>query len=94
MNGLGLRRVQWETNRLNAASINCAKRLGFKMEGIRRWDVVLLREKNRAGNGGGVREGDSREGCVGRDNALLSLCWDDWESGGRERILEIMNRGL
>jgi hypothetical protein len=48
--------------------------------------------KETAGNRGGVREGDDREGCVGRDTALLSLCWDDWESGGRERIQRVMER--
>jgi RimJ/RimL family protein N-acetyltransferase len=92
--GLGLRRVQWQTNCLNAASIDCAKRLGFKFEGIKRWDRVLPKGKDLAGNGGGVREGDSKEGCVGRDSALLSLCWDDWEGGERERIQKTMDRKL
>ena len=39
--GLGLRRVQWQTNELNAKSIRAAERMGLKMEGILRWDRVL-----------------------------------------------------
>lgn len=39
--GLGLRRVQWQCNSLNTASINAALRLGFKMEGVMKWAGVL-----------------------------------------------------
>jgi RimJ/RimL family protein N-acetyltransferase len=39
--GLGLRRVQWFADARNAPSIAAAMRLGFKMEGMLRWERVL-----------------------------------------------------
>ncbi|KAJ3513937.1 hypothetical protein NLJ89_g2665 [Agrocybe chaxingu] len=74
---LGLRRVCWQANARNKASIGLAERMGFKMEAILRWDRVL--SPGKQGNACALREGDPREGCPGRDTALLSLCWDDWE---------------
>lgn len=88
--GLGLRRVVWQTNALNAASVRAGERMGFRKEGILRWDRVL--PSGKVGNGGEERVGDPRQGCPGRDTAILSLCWDDWESGGRERVDAIMAR--
>jgi RimJ/RimL family protein N-acetyltransferase len=91
--GLGLRRVFWQTNALNLASRRTAERLGFRFEGILRWDRVLPNNKQEFGNGIKVREGDPRgEACVGRDTAMFSHCWDDWEGGGREKVDAIMAR--
>ncbi|KAF8639346.1 hypothetical protein AX17_001565 [Amanita inopinata Kibby_2008] len=91
--GLGLRRVVWQANALNKRSIGTAQRMGFKMEGILRWDRVLPLGKESASNGRvGRGKEDPRMGCVGRDTAMLSHCWDDWEGGGRQRVGEIMAR--
>ncbi|KAF8174571.1 acyl-CoA N-acyltransferase [Pholiota molesta] len=89
---LGLRRVVWQANALNAASVRLAERMGFSKEAVLRWDRVLPLGKGEAGNGIEIREGDPCKGCVGRDTALLSLCWDDWEKQARERVNEIMKR--
>ncbi|EIN06820.1 acyl-CoA N-acyltransferase [Punctularia strigosozonata HHB-11173 SS5] len=90
--GLGLRRVQWKANANNAASIRAAQRLGFKLEGVRRWQMALAPHKKGAGNNKVLRDGDPRPGYDGRDTAMLSLCWDDWEQGGREHVQWLMSR--
>ncbi|KAF4618685.1 hypothetical protein D9613_009799 [Agrocybe pediades] len=88
---LGLRRVFWQTNSMNQASVRLAGRMQFKLEGTLRWDRVLPANKT-VGNGKKVREGDPRSDCIGRDTVMLSLCWDDWEDGAREAVDAIMNR--
>ena len=90
--GLGLRRAVWQANALNEASVRSAERMGFKLEAVLRWDRVLPIGKDDAGNKKGDRDGDPRAGYVGRDTAMLSICWDDWESGGKERVDAIMAR--
>ncbi|KAF8176347.1 acyl-CoA N-acyltransferase [Mycena galopus ATCC 62051] len=90
--GLGLRRVAWKANAHNTRSVHAAERLGFRQEGVLRWDRVLPAGKTDGGNGGGVRAGDTKPDCLGRDTVLLSLCWDDWEGGARESVEEIMQR--
>ena len=91
---LGLRRVSWAANSHNEASIRLAERLGFRKEGILRWDRVMPKDRKvmGIGNGSAVRNGDARLDCVGRDTVLYSLCWDDWENGGREKVDAIMAR--
>ncbi|EJU01774.1 acyl-CoA N-acyltransferase [Dacryopinax primogenitus] len=86
--GLGLRRVQWRANELNAKSIQAAERLGFKREGTLRWHMVLSEGKE------GLDPPTEPDGLTGpgRHSALLSLCWEDWQEGGRERIEMLMNR--
>ncbi|KAJ7677905.1 acyl-CoA N-acyltransferase, partial [Mycena polygramma] len=90
--GLGLRRVAWKANSNNARSVRVAERLGFRREGVLRWDLVLPEWKGETGNGGGVRTGDSMPGCTGRDTVVLSLCWDDWEGGARGLVDGLMQR--
>lgn len=90
--GLGLRRVVWQANHLNTASVGLAKRLGFQMEGTLRWDRALPRGKDLATNGKGIRQGDPKPECVGRDTAVLGLCWDDWEGGAKDRVESEMAR--
>ena len=42
---------------------------------------------------GEVREGDPRRENVGRDTAILGLCWDDWVlNGAREHVANVMSR--
>jgi len=92
--GLGLRRVFWQANALNEKSVRAAQRMGFHFEAIIRWDRVLPLGKDIdiAGNKKGERSEDPRPGCIARDTAMLSLCWDDWEGGGRQHVDEIMAR--
>ncbi|KAH7879375.1 acyl-CoA N-acyltransferase, partial [Lentinula edodes] len=100
--GLGLRRIQWSANVHNHGSIGLARKMGFRVEGVRRWARVLDVSKGEgeggngeggagngeggAGNGIKRRKGDPREECPGRDTVGLAICWDEWEEGGRERV--------
>ncbi|VDC02815.1 unnamed protein product [Peniophora sp. CBMAI 1063] len=88
--GLGLRRVQWCTHSQNQRSVHAAERLGFTKEGVLRWLRVLPERKE--GNGISLREGDPKPNNLGRDTIQLSLCWDDWENGGRAQIEKLMAR--
>ena len=82
--GLGLRRVQYQANTSNDQSVAFAAKMEFRLEGVARWQRVL--HGHKPGNGLKNREGDPRAGTVGRDTAILSMCWDDWEEGKREAI--------
>ena len=42
---LGLRRVQWQADTRNVASIRAAQRLGFVLEGVMRWQRVCTENK-------------------------------------------------
>lgn len=88
--GLGLRRVVWQADNLNKASIGLAERMGFRMEGIARWDRALPQGKIFLDKT--VRAGDTRPECPGRDGAILAICWDDWEDGARDRVITAMAR--
>ena len=91
--GLGLRRVQWETNVHNGVSRRVAEKMGFTKESIMRWHRVLSPAKAIMGtNGQEIRKGDPREGCAGRDTVMFALCWDDLESGGRGHPDAVMQR--
>ena len=76
--GLGLRRLEWRANSLNVKSIQLAMHLGFRLDAILRWHFVF--PEHKAGNGRSIREGDPRPSTKGRDTAVLSLTWDDWEN--------------
>jgi len=89
--GLGLRRVQWQSSEKNEASIRVAERMGFKREGLLRWDRVYVGGKGKVGNGEDVRAGDPMPDTLGRHTVLLATCWDDWENGGREQVTRLMN---
>jgi len=90
--GLGLRRVQWQANSVNAASLRTAERMGFKMEGILKWDRIFYggKAKGKVGNGRELPRGNNDD--LGRDTALLSLCWDDWEEDARVKVQAAMDR--
>lgn len=87
---LKLRRVQWQTNAQNEKSVRAAQKMGFIMEGIVRWQRVLPPEKRDTGSK--PPNGDPKPEFYGRDSALLSVCWDDWESGVKEKVSERMAR--
>ncbi|KAJ7625910.1 acyl-CoA N-acyltransferase [Roridomyces roridus] len=92
--GLGLRRASWRTNACNEKSVRAAQRMGFQMEGLRRWSRVLPEWKTEADGGKSERprEGDPKPNCLGADSVVLGLCWDDWEGGVREQVDKAMNR--
>ncbi|KAF5349985.1 hypothetical protein D9756_009080 [Leucocoprinus leucothites] len=90
--GLGLRRVYWSANTLNARSIALAERLGMKLEVILRWDRVLPPSRAGFGRKETLREGDPKPGQPGRDTARLAICWDDWVEGGADRVQQVMQR--
>ncbi|KAH6903826.1 acyl-CoA N-acyltransferase [Coprinopsis sp. MPI-PUGE-AT-0042] len=106
--GLGLRRVVWKANARNIPSVKIAQRLGFQLEGVLRWDRALPPGKEAASNHlGGLlgegpkvssdtpaptRKGDPKPDWVGRDTAVLSVCWDDWEGGVRDLVLGLMEK--
>ena len=85
--GLGLRRVEWRANVMNRPSVAAAERMGMRMEGTLRWHYILPEGKE----GNATRVDDPYKG-VGRDSVMLSMCWDDWENGSREKVQEIMAR--
>ncbi|EPQ53104.1 acyl-CoA N-acyltransferase [Gloeophyllum trabeum ATCC 11539] len=92
--GLGLRRVQWTTSTMNTASQRTAERLGFRKEGVLRWAQRFEdgRRRGKVGNGKEQPRGRGGEDDLARDTVLYSLCWDDWEEGGREKVQAIMDR--
>ncbi|TFK28126.1 acyl-CoA N-acyltransferase [Coprinopsis marcescibilis] len=96
--GLGLRRVQWTCYPDNAPSLKTAARMGFKVEGTKRWFWVLpegkegndVGERRGAGKGVDRREGkpvDGKRGDeMGADNMCHAVCWDDWEGGVKDLV--------
>lgn len=84
--GLGLRRVQWQCNAANEASVRVAERMGFVREAVVRWKEVLP-----VGKGGEGGDGMPGEGG-GRHTAVLAVCWDDWVREGRELVRARMAR--
>ncbi|RPA98943.1 acyl-CoA N-acyltransferase [Choiromyces venosus 120613-1] len=92
MGGLGLRRVQWQTNVPNVASARTAERMGFMKEGLLRWDRVFADGERRGKVGNGKRLPDGKEKDLGRDTLIFGLCWDDWEDGVKGRVVALMAR--
>jgi RimJ/RimL family protein N-acetyltransferase len=98
--GLGLRRVQWQCNSANNASSCVAERMGFKREALLKWDRVFHggRQTGKVGNNRvvprrGIEDGDlSKQEELGRDTIMLSMCWDDWDGGGKEKVKSLMER--
>jgi len=86
-----LRRVQWQANVQNTASIKASQRMGFLWEGVKRWDRVIPASEEKPNTVEKLpREGDSRRADFGRHTVLLAVCWDDWEGGTREKVLVSM----
>ncbi|EJD42337.1 acyl-CoA N-acyltransferase [Auricularia subglabra TFB-10046 SS5] len=80
MDTLKLRRLQWQAHADNSPSIRAAHRLGFKLEGIMRWQRALPLGKE------GLTRGEDTK--PGRHTAMLALCWDDWELGNTQTELQ------
>ncbi|KAF8206479.1 acyl-CoA N-acyltransferase [Mycena galopus ATCC 62051] len=83
--GLGFRRVEWFAHTANVASVKAAQRMGMTLEGTLRWAKVL--PKGKEGNEAGPGRGEG----LGRDSALLAVCWDDWENGVKEHVAKQIN---
>lgn len=93
--GMGLRRVSWQTSSMNIASQRSAERMGFTKEGVLRWTGVYPggKRKQKQGNGRELPPGDD-ENDLGRDTVVYSVCWDEWESGIKDRMTVLMGKGL
>ncbi|KAL1745240.1 acyl-CoA N-acyltransferase [Schizophyllum fasciatum] len=90
LDALGVRRLEWRANSMNARSIGLAMRMGFSLDGVLRWDRVLPAWKR--GNGREISEKDVKPGTIGRDSAVLSVCWDDWANGVRAVVIKAEQR--
>jgi RimJ/RimL family protein N-acetyltransferase len=86
---LSLRRVTWLANARNERSVKAAERMGFRLEGVMRWHRILPEGKD-----GQLVESEefSDERGPGRDSAMLSICWDDWRDGVRDRVQALVDR--
>ncbi|KAG8817561.1 hypothetical protein FRC17_011175 [Serendipita sp. 399] len=87
---LKLRRVQWQANALNAPSVAAAQKMGFKLEGIIRWQRAQASCKKETGVV--VDQGYGDEDIPSRHTAMLSICWDDWRDGVAEILAKRMSR--
>ncbi|KAF7345860.1 Acyl-N-acyltransferase [Mycena venus] len=74
------------------ASMRAAERLGFRHEGVPRWDHILRPGKAANRVDVALRAGDPKPDSPGTDMVVYSLCWDDWEGGAREAVDKIMQR--
>ena len=88
--GLGFRRVEWAGHAENRSSLMVAKRMGFKEECLLHWTWVL--PEGAEGNGDPIRDGDPMSTKPGRHTVMFSFCADDWESGGREHVQQMIDR--
>lgn len=85
---LHMYRVQYRSSPQNVASVKVAERLGFRQEGVRRWDRLTAPGTVSAHH---AREADSKSDCGGMHVMYLSLCMDDWENGERKRTNEVLS---
>jgi RimJ/RimL family protein N-acetyltransferase len=88
---LGLRRVQWRANTLNAASISAARRFGFKLEGVMEWHRVLSAGKIGLEIPAQQQLGRPEAG-PGRHSANMSITWERWAEDVGDSIARLMTR--
>ncbi|KAG8933222.1 hypothetical protein FRC01_010373 [Tulasnella sp. 417] len=86
--GWGLRRVQWQANAENGPSRRAAERMGFKMEGIIRWQRLLPGANGRPSASAKDRKGDPQPDVPGRHTAMLALCWDHYDRASLEALMD------
>lgn len=94
---LNMRRVQWQANGSNRASITAAQRLGFELEGIMRYARTINDNKdcvsklaNERSDGLPVVDATGTKIGVGRHSAMLAVCWDDWLEVKRNHVLSLL----
>lgn len=88
---LALRRVVWQCNERNAASIRLAQRMGFIPEATQRWGRALPMDRPIAVK---LRTDDPAGAQGGINAAVLGICWDNWEGGLCENARRVMQRTL
>lgn len=74
---------------MNDRSWRAAEKLGFRKEGVKRWERTL--PPGKAG-GHPARNGDPKKDWSGRHTVILAVCWDDWENGVKAVVSERMAR--
>ncbi|KAI5481040.1 GNAT family acetyltransferase [Pseudohyphozyma bogoriensis] len=92
---LGLRRVQWCANSLNAGSVAIAKRFGFDEEGLLRWERVLPVGKGGEEVPEWAREREEEEGREekkGRHGVIMGMGWDKWREEGKGNVQKMLER--
>ncbi|CAL5872406.1 uncharacterized protein PFLUO_LOCUS6670 [Penicillium psychrofluorescens] len=91
--GLGLRRVHWMASAANTASARLAERMGFERVGFTPWQMRFVKgkEKGKIGNGKEPPSG-SDPADLWRDTVDLSLAWDQWQRGAKEKTQKAMVR--
>ena len=75
--GLGFRKIKWVASPTNTASNNLVERLGFKLEGVSRWNCVIPVTEGHQKLGKEARAGDAGNGLLGDDANEWAMCWDD-----------------
>jgi RimJ/RimL family protein N-acetyltransferase len=88
--GLGLRRVEWQTDTENAASRRVALRMGFEFEGIARWQRVSRCKVALPVEALEKRNGTKGE-LPGRHTAIFSIVWDEWDEK-RPKVVALMEQ--
>jgi len=85
--GLGLRRVTWTCHSKNVKSQTLALTLGMQLEAEQRW--VRVHKGTKEGNELELRKGDPcRDGGV--DSLVFVVCFDDWESGTKKSVADML----
>ncbi|KAF7972989.1 hypothetical protein HWV62_10611 [Athelia sp. TMB] len=88
--GLGIRRVFCHTairamdDIRNSPTVRLAEKIGFSREGVVRWHYTY--PPGRSGMPGESEDHRARA----RHAVLLSICWDDWENGGKKRVASLL----
>ena len=90
--GLGIRRLVWQCSAANGPSQTTAKRMGFQYEGTLRWHWKWPAHKVIGSNGKSLRKGDPLPESLGRDTVILSITFEEWESGTKEMVEEKVAR--
>ena len=85
--GLGLRRVYRHNHSANEAATRTARRIGFALEGIKRFEKVVPEGKigNSMARDGKAGPGGSRDTC------LWAICSDEWDEK-RQTVVSLMEQ--
>ncbi|KAJ5622481.1 Acyl-CoA N-acyltransferase [Penicillium herquei] len=91
--GLGLYRVHWKASTSNPASSRLAEKLGFERVGVTKWHMRFPKgaTKGKVGNGRALPPGSDPDD-IWRDTIELSISWEDWQNGARDKTQTAMTR--
>ncbi|KAJ5708505.1 Acyl-CoA N-acyltransferase [Penicillium malachiteum] len=90
--GLDLYRVHWKASTSNPASSHLAEKLGFKtVVGVTKWHMRFPKgaTKGKVGNGRALPPGSDPDD-IWRDTVELSMSWEDWQNGARDKTQTAM----